>query len=600
MKVKENNQKGIFSRLLSYMGPFKILIVLSVILAAAGAVINLYAYVSVYNVAKEIIKSGGQFSLLDQERLIYLGKQVAMLVCTSFGAYGLSMCCSHIAAFNTVARLRIKIMKYIGELPLGWHSENPSGKVRKIIEKNTDNLEEIIAHQVPNGVQSIAMPIAFLVFMFVYDWRLSLICMIPIIVGFLILASMMKGNSQIFIKQYQKSAEDMSNAAVEYVRGISVVKIFGQTARSFKRYATAVKDYTKFLTDYALSMKNTDSAYATAINGIFFVLIPGGIILFNAGKDPEKLILSFIFFSVLIPAVVTILTKIMNSSSNMMICEESLNTIDDLLNEKQLPSADNPKKPTSFDIDFENVIFKYTDNMNNVLDNFNLHIKEGTVTALVGQSGGGKSTVANLIARFWDVKGGSVKIGGTDIRELDYDDWMKKVSIVFQDSNMLKMSIADNVAFFKPNADRKEIMNALHLAQCDDIIAKFPNGADTIIGSEGVYLSGGEMQRIAIARAILKDAPVILLDEATAFEDAENEFLIQKALNVLLKGKTVVMIAHRLSTVVNADQICVIQCGHIIEKGKHKELIKKNGVYKKMFDEYENSISWKVGGADNA
>lgn len=589
-------EKGVLARLFGYMGGFKITMAVSVIFAAVAAVLNLSAYVCVYGVAREVVRSAGALAGLDQGRMAELGVQAVVLISVSFGVYGVALLFSHITAFNTVARLRIRLIAHIGRLPLGYHSLNPSGKQRKIIEKNTDNLENLIAHQIPDFVQSAVLPVAFLVFMFVYDWRLSLVCLIPIVLGFVILASMLRGETEDFVKQYQKSAEDISNAAVEYVRGVSVVKVFGQTARTFKRYSSAVKEYNEYMLKYALSMENTDSAYNTAISGIFFFLIPAGILLFNFGSDPENVILSFIFFSVLIPAVITILTRIMNSSSNLMISKASLDAIDRVFDESPLPAPAVPKAPARYDIALEEVSFAYEAGGRKALDAVSLRVPQGTTTALVGESGGGKSTVASLICRFWDVQGGAVTVGGVDVRDMDYEAWMRQVSIVFQDTNLFKMSILDNVAFFCPGAARSEILQALHAAQCDDILEKLPDGADTVIGTKGVYLSGGEMQRIALARAILKDAPVVLLDEATAFADAENEYLIQKALDELLRGKTVLMIAHRLSTVIHADQICVVEQGKIAERGTHAALMEKGGVYARMFAEYRSSISWRIGG----
>lgn len=594
--MKESRkEKGVLGRLFQHMGMFKITMVVAIILSAVSSVINLYAFVCVYNVAKEIVQSLGNIHSLDQTYMVDMGWRAVFLILTSFGLYGMALLFSHITAFNTVAKLRIQIVRHIGNLPLGYHTTNPSGKQRKIIEKNSDNLETLIAHQIPDFAGAVALPVAFLVFMFVYDWRLSLICLIPILVGFGILYYMLKDESEGFAKQYQKSAEDISNAVTEYVRGIAVVKVFRQTANSFQRYKAAVKEYGDYLLKYALSMQNTDSAYHAAINGIFFFLIPGGIILFNAGSNPEKTVLSFLFFAVLIPTVVTILARIMNSSSNLMISQASLDAIDQILREKPLPETKTPQLPKGYDISLDHVSFSYEDAAGKALDDVSLDVPEGTITALVGESGGGKSTVANLIARFWDVDEGVIRVGGVDVREMDYKYWMEQVSIVFQDTNLFKMSIMENVAVFNPDASREDVLQALHLAQCDDILEKLPQGADTVIGTKGIYLSGGEMQRIALARAILKNAPVVLLDEATAFADAENEYLIQKALDELLRGKTVIMIAHRLSTIIHADQICVLERGKIVEKGTHRELMDLHGVYAGMYEEYQSSISWRIG-----
>ena len=588
-------EKGVLGRLFQHMGMFRITMVIAIVLSAVSSVINLYAFVCVYNVAREIIQSLGNISSLDQTYMVDMGWRAVFLILVSFGLYGLSLLFSHITAFNTVAKLRIQIVRHVGNLPLGYHTTNPSGKQRKIIEKNSDNLETLIAHQIPDFAGAVALPIAFLVFMFVYDWRLSLICLIPILVGFGILCYMLKDESESFAKHYQKSAEDISNSVTEYVRGIAVVKVFGQTANSFRRYKAAVKEYGDYLLKYALSMQNTDSAYHAAINGIFFFLIPGGIILFNAGSNPEKMVLSFLFFSVLIPTVVTFLARIMNSSSNLMLSKASLDAIDQILKEKPLPETKKPQSPRGYDISLDHVSFSYGETAGKALDDISLDVPEGTITALVGESGGGKSTIANLIARFWDVDEGAIRVGGVDVREMDYKHWMEQVSIVFQDTNLFKMSIKENVAVFNPDASREDVFQALHLAQCDDILEKLPQGADTVIGTKGIYLSGGEMQRIALARAILKNAPVVLLDEATAFADAENEYLIQKALDELLRGKTVIMIAHRLSTIIHADQICVLERGRIVEKGVHRELMDMHGVYARMYEEYQSSISWRMG-----
>ena len=590
-----NQTSKTIGKLLKFSGPFRITILLSAVFSAFSAVINLKAYLCVYGVAKVLIQSSGNFGALDLAAMKALGMQAVWYVCMGFGTYGMALLCSHISAYNTVARIRMQLIRHLGTLPLGYHSLHPSGKQRKIIEKNTDNLEILIAHNIPDYVQSLVLPIAFLVFMFRYDWRLSLICLVPILIGFILLFSMLKGESSGFIGQVQKSGEDISNAATEYVRGIAVVKTFGQTASSFRRYQRAVKDYADFMTKYAFSMENAFSLYTTIVNAVFLFLIPGSIVLYNLGGGAEKTIMTFAFFAVLIPLVASILTKLMHSSSNLMLADASFTAIEEMLAEKPLAETKKQPVPQNGEIRLDHVSFQYEAGVK-ALDDVSLTIRPGTVTALVGESGGGKSTVANLIARFWDVSEGSVTVGGVDVRELDYADWMKHISIVFQDTNLFKMSVAENVAMYKPGASREEIMEALRQARCEDILEKLPNGVDSVIGARGVYLSGGEMQRIALARAILKDAPIVLLDEATAFADAENEYLIQKALDVLLRGKTVLMIAHRLQTIVHADQIIVMQRGGIAEQGTHEDLMQRQGVYAKMYHEYENSISWKIGG----
>lgn len=590
-----NQTSKTIGKLLKFSGPFRITILLSAVFSAFSAVINLKAYLCVYGVAKVLIQSSGNFGALDLAAMKALGMQAVWYVCMGFGTYGMALLCSHISAYNTVARIRMQLIRHLGTLPLGYHILHPSGKQRKIIEKNTDNLEILIAHNIPDYVQSLVLPIAFLVFMFRYDWRLSLICLVPILIGFILLFSMLKGESSGFIGQVQKSGEDISNAATEYVRGIAVVKTFGQTASSFRRYQRAVKDYADFMTKYAFSMENAFSLYTTIVNAVFLFLIPGGIVLYNLGGGAEKTIMTFAFFAVLIPLVASILTKLMHSSSNLMLADASFTAIEEMLAEKPLAETKKQPVPQNGEIRLDHVSFQYEAGVK-ALDDVSLTIRPGTVTALVGESGGGKSTVANLIARFWDVSEGSVTVGGVEVLELDYADWMKHISIVFQDTNLFKMSVAENVAMYKPGASREEIMEALRQARCEDILEKLPNGVDSVIGARGVYLSGGEMQRIALARAILKDAPIVLLDEATAFADAENEYLIQRALDVLLRGKTVLMIAHRLQTIVHADQIIVMQRGGIAEQGTHEELMQRQGVYAKMYHEYENSVSWKIGG----
>lgn len=587
-------------RLMGHAGKYKIFMVLSWIFSAVGGVLSLGPYICIYFVVRELLIARGDIALLNNEVLTYYGWMAVKATMFSFMFYGIALLFSHLSAFNLMANLRIRIIRRLGELPLGFHAVNPSGKLRKIIEKNAENMENFVAHQLPDTVQAVVMPVAFLASMLYFDWRLSLVCMVPIVVGFFLLGFMLRGSSSDFLEQYQKSLSDMSNAAVEYVRGISVVKVFGQTAYSFKRFHDSIMTYKKFVTEYALSMEKPMSRYIAAVHGIFFVLIPAGIVFYQWSDSKESFILSFVFFMVFTPLAPVLLMRIMYSSSNRMITTQALDTIEGLLNEKPMIHAANPKGPANYDIVFDSVFFKYEKEGPNVIDDLSFTSKEGAITALVGPSGGGKTTVVNLISRFWDVGDGSIRIGGVNVKDMDYDEWMDQVSFVFQDTNLFKMTIAENVAFNKPDATEDEIKRALRLAQCDDIIAKFPDGIHTVIGTKGIYISGGEMQRIALARSIIKNAPVVVLDEATAFMDPENEYKIQKALDALMKGKTVIMIAHRLSTVTGADHIIVLNEGRIDESGSHGTLIQKDGLYAKMFREYQTSTAWKIGGEAHA
>jgi len=590
-------KKGLIARLMGHAGKLKITMVLSWLFSAISGVINIGTYICIYYVAQTLLQNNGTFHTGEAAKY---GWMVFQLASASFGVYGLGLALSHITAFKIMANVRIQLIRHLGKTPLGYHAVNPSGKIRKIIEKNAENTENFVAHQMPDMAQSIVMPIAFLVSMFYFDWRMSLVCLIPIIIGFISLSTMLKTERGDFIKNYQAALGDMGNAGVEYVRGISVVKVFGQTVHSFKRFYKSIMEYQKFAVKYVLSMEKPMSIYITAVNGLFFFLVPAAIILYNFTDSPEKVLLSFVFFIVFMPLVSVILMRIMSASSNMMMATQALDAIEEILEVPVQKNTDTPKTPLGSDIVFDHVSFGYGDGASEAVSDLSFVAKAGSVTALVGPSGSGKSTVANLIARFWDTDTGIISVGGVNVQELDYDIWMKQLSFVFQDAGLLKMSIADNVAFCVEHATEEEILAALHTAQCDDILEKLPDGIHTVVGTKGIYLSGGEMQRIALARAILQDAPVVLLDEATAFADPENEYRIQKALNVLLKGKTVIMIAHRLSTVTEADNIIVLREGYLTEQGSHRELLEKDGFYAKMYREYNTGTKWKFGGAVNA
>lgn len=600
------NRTSVLPRLMEYAGKYKVTMVLSWIFSTCSEILSLGPYICIFLVARELVDTEGNLLTLADATMARYGWLAVNLTIGSFMLYGIGLLCSHWTAFNLAANLR------------------------KIIEKNADNTENFIAHQLPDLAQAIVTPVAFLASMFYFDWKLALICLLPIAAGFAFLRSMLHSESDVLLENYQKALGDMSNAAVEYVRGISVVKVFGQTVHSFQRFHMAITTYRKFVTDYALSMEKPMSGYIAAVHGLFFVLVPAGIILYQLSQGVESFVLSFIFFVVFTPMVSVVLMRVMFSSSNQLITTQALDTIENLLAEKPLPRTAQPQKPASYDIVFDSVSFRYEQEGAAVVDGLSFTAPASTVTALVGPSGGGKTTVANLISRFWDVEAGGIRVGGVDVRDMDPQEWSGQISFVFQDVNLFKMTVAQNVAFSKPGATEEELRNALSLAQCDDILAKLSDGMHIVIGAKGIYLSGGEMQRIALARAILKDAPVLLLDEATAFADPENEYRIQKALEKLMQGKTVIMIAHRLSTVTGADQIMVLEegrlaetgthpdlliiahrlrsvenCdqiivlreGRIAETGRHRELMDLNGLYRHLVELQRASAVWEVGAA---
>jgi len=581
------------------MGPFRLFMAISVVIASLSAVLSIYAYTYVYKIVEEIMEKMGDISQVDTDYIALCGKNMVFAICGAYGLYGLALLFSHITAFNTAARLKNMLIEHIGKLEGGYHDTNPSGSVRKIIEKNTDLTETLIAHQIPNTAQSVVLPIAFIVFMFRYNVFLSVACIIPVVIGFMLLMMIMMGNGSDFVRKYQQANKDMANAAVEYVRGIPVMKMFGQTADSFSRYKNSVQGFCDYVYKFAISMMTADSAYNTAINSVFYALIPAAMIAYNKSGGEIKIICSFIFFASIIPLEVTILKRIMGNSSETIIVDEAMGTLKNLMEEKPMEYK-SQKEPNSFDITFENVSFKYAKDLPYVLKDINLTVKEKETTAFVGMSGGGKSTIASLAARLRDVTEGRVLIGDVDIRDISEKRLNECISIVFQENSLLKMSIADNVSLYRKDATREEILNALKLAQCSDILEKLPDGIDTVYGSGGVYLSGGEVQRIAIARAILKDSPIIILDEATAFADAENEYLIRKSFEELLKDKTVIMIAHRMSSVRNADKIYVVDNGEILEEGDHVTLTDKRGKYHAMVEEYNKAVSWKIGNKEGA
>lgn len=592
MKQKKTS---LFKRLMTYAGNYKYLTYASMVLAAVSAVIALIPFYEVWRIIKEILEVRPDFSQAVHIKTYGWYAVGSALVSMLF--YIAALMCSHLAAFRVQANMRTATMNHIMKLPLGFIESEGTGKIRKIVSESSAATETYLAHNLPDKAVSMVTPVALLVIMAAFDWRLGLICLIPAVIAFVLMFTAMMGPKMAAdMKEYQNALESMSSEAVEYVRGIPVVKTFGQTIFSFKRFKDAIDTYEKWTISYTKSMMKPMIGFTTATNAVFAVLIISAYIFTGHGVT-DKFILNLIFY-ILISSVLTVtLMKIAYAGESNMVVEDALSRIDGILNVSPLPEKENAKKPSNADVSIENAVFAYDDSKVNAIDGISLNVKTGQHVALVGPSGGGKTTLASLIARFWDVKSGSIKIGGTDVRNISVSELMNRVSYVFQDSKLLKMSILENVRMGRPDASDEEVMKALKDAQCMDIIEKFPDGVNTMIGSKGIYVSGGEAQRLSIARAFLKNAPVLILDEATAFADPDNELLVQQAFEKLSKDKTVIMIAHRLSTVTNADCIYVLADGRIAESGTHEKLISENGIYTHMWNEYNRSVNWQVGKA---
>ena len=578
------------SRLMGYAGKHRYFTYASWLLAVISALIALLPFVYIWKIIKEVLDVAPNFS--SATGLVHNGIMAMIFAIVSFLVYISALMCSHLAAFRVATNMRVAVTEHIAKLPLGFADSFGSGKLRKIINDSTGATETYLAHQLPDKYAALATPVGLLVLLFVFDWRLGLLSLIPVVLAFLVMSSMTGKHMAEKMKQYNNALENMSNEAVEYVRGIPVVKTFGQSVFSFKKFKSTIDEYQKWVVAYTKDMRVPMMFYTAAINGVFAFLIAGAL-WFTADGVTNGFLLNLIFYIVITPVISLTLTKMMYMSENNMIVKDALERIDGVLSVSPMSESETPEYPADSSVELNDVHFSY-DGKNEVIRGVSMNIGAGQTVALIGPSGGGKSTLAGLIARFFDVKSGSIKVGGADIREIPKEELMNAVSFVFQDSKLIKATIAENVKLGKPDATDEEVAAALHTAQCDDIIQKLPDGADTVIGTKGVFLSGGERQRIAIARAVLKNAPVIILDEATAFADPDNEAKVQKAFSELSKGKTVIMIAHRLSTVANADCIYVIKDGLIAESGRRDELLEKNGVFAEMWKEYAASVEWKV------
>lgn len=578
------------SRLMGYAGSYRFLTYGSWILSALSALIALVPFWYIWRIIKDVLNVYPDFS--KAESLSYYGWMAVLFAVLSMVVYTMALMCSHISAFRVASNLRSIIMHHIVKLPLGFAESFGSGKLRKIVNESSAATETFLAHQLPDKAGAIATPCGLLVLLFVFDWRLGILSLLPVVLGFLIMMRMTGKKMEQKMKEYQNALDAMSNEAVEYVRGIPVVKTFGQTVFSFKKFKSTIDNYGKWVIAYTKDLRTPMMFYTTAINGVFAFLIAAALIFTRNGVTNEFL-LNLIFYIIITPVISLTLTKIMFMSENEMIVADALQRIDSVLTLNPLPETAHKNTPKDSSVELSHVTFSYGGDKEAIKD-VSFKIKSGQTIAFVGPSGGGKSTLANLISRFFDPQSGSVKIGGVDVKNIGKEELMNTVSFVFQNSRLVKASILENVRLGKPDATKEEIMEVLKAAQCMDIVEKLPNGVETVIGTKGVYLSGGEQQRIAIARAMLKNAPIIILDEATAFADPDNEAQVQAAFNQLAKGKTVIMIAHRLSTVANVDCIYVLANGQIVESGSRDELCEKNGMFAKMWKDYQTSIQWKV------
>ncbi len=587
--------KGNLSVLMDYAGRRRVLTYLSWVLSAVSALTALVPFVFVWLIVREVIQADGNFAAVQGNLSVY-GWWAVGSALISMLVYFAALMCSHVAAFRVAGNMRKRAMRHIGALPVGFMNSLGSGRVRRIVNESSGATETYLAHQLPDMVGAFATPVGMIVLLFVFDWRLGLLSLIPTVLGFIIMSKMTGKDMARKMKEYQSALENMNNEAVEYVRGVPVVKTFGQTVFSFKRFKGSIDSYHTWVVAYTKSLMWPMVAFTTAINCVFVPLIIAGL-CFTAGGVDGAFLLNLIFYIIFTPIISVTLMKVMFMSENNMIVSDALQRIDGILAIKPLPEPSAPQTPKDNSVTFENVTFAYEGAERNAIDGISLNVSAGETVAFVGPSGGGKTTAAGLIARFWDAASGAIKVGGVNVKEIAKEKLNDTVAYVFQDSKLLKTSIFENVRMGRPSATREEVLAALHNAQCDDILNKFPHGVDTVIGSKGVYLSGGEQQRIAIARVMLKNAPVLVLDEATAFADPENEAAVQRAFERLANGRTVIMIAHRLTTVQNADKIYVLKDGKVAEEGTHAWLMEQNGLYHDMYDEYRTSIAWKVGGA---
>ena len=593
MKEKKQNDVAV---LLNYAGKYKVLTFLGMFLSAVAMVMGMAPYICIWLAARDLIAVAPNWT-----EATNIGTYGWMAFGFAFGGiivYFAALMCTHLAAFRTAANIRKQGVAHVMKTPLGFFDNNASGLLRNRLDGGAGETETLLAHNLADIVGTAAMFVAMLVLMFVFDWRMGAACLVAAVISVLSMFTMMGGKNAKLMMEYQQAQDVMSKAGTEYVRGIPVVKVFQQTVYSFRAFKAAIEDYSAKAEKYTGGVcRVPQSVNLTATEGVFIFLVPA-VLLIAPGAlksgDFATFITNFAFYAVFSAIVSTALARIMFASAGMMLAKTALARIDTVMNAPTLSITDHPQTPRDNGVAFKDVTFTYDGADLPALNHVSFKALPGQTVALVGPSGGGKTTAASLIPRFWDVSSGEILVGGVNVKNIDPHVLMDKVAFVFQNTRLFKTSILENVRAARPDASREEVLTALHAAQCDDIIEKLPNGIDTVIGSKGTYLSGGEQQRVALARAILKDAPIIVLDEATAFADPENEALIQKALKTLTEGRTVIMIAHRLSTVVGADRIVVLDNGKVVEEGTHEALASGGGLYERMWKEYNQAVQWKI------
>ena len=593
MGEKKQSELG---ELLAYAGTYKGLTFLGLGLSAVAMVLGMLPYICIWLAVRDLIAAAPDWT--QAAGIGRYGWMAFAFALAGILVYFAALMCTHLAAFRTASNIRKQGMAHLMKAPLGFFDSNASGLLRNRLDGAASETETLLAHNLADIVGTIAMFLAMLVLMFVFDWRMGAACLLAAVISVGALGTMMGGKNAALMAEYQAAQDTMSKAGTEYVRGIPVVKVFQQTVYSFRAFKQAIEDYSAKAEHYQADVcKVPQAVNLTATEGAFVFLVPMALLLAPAALSADNFagfVTNFAFYAVFSAVISTALARIMFAASGMMLAKTALGRIHQVMSAPVMKITDHPQSPRDNGVEFEDVSFTYEGAEVPALDHVSFTVRPGQTIALVGPSGGGKTTAASLIPRFWDADSGSVKIGGVDVRDMDPHVLMDQVAFVFQNSRLFKASILDNVRAARPDATRQEAEAALSAAQCDDIIARLPDGMDTVIGTEGTYLSGGEQQRVALARAILKNAPIVVLDEATAFADPENEAMIQKAFAVLTRDRTVIMIAHRLSTVVHADGIIVLNGGRVEETGTHGELLEKHGLYARMWKDYGQAVQWKI------